>query len=155
MSYEDGIFWAFLIWCFYTINLIIKLNSTANENLQKVGLRLSWLTLQPVEITARYQNMHALLRGLLFFALLLFGLVLTLLSWLYVALVLGETLYRWQKDLGAPEEVKSVRWRLRNVEMNFDEVVELLMKLSGRPENEADACKTEIRERLNRNGVAL
>lgn len=155
MSYEDGIFWAFLVWCFYTVNLIIKLNSTANENLQRVGLRLSWLTLQPIEVTARYHNMHAVIRGLLFLLYLFFGLALTLLSWLYVALAIGDTAYRWQKDFGAPDEVKAVRWRLRNVDMNFDEIVVLLMKLSGRPENEADSCKAEIRDRLNRRGVAL
>lgn len=80
-----------------------------------------------------------------------FSLPWVLTSWLYVLLVGAQVAYKLAKDRGAPQAVREFRWRLRNVDLSFDDLVRELMKLAGEnPENFEsfrDQIRSEVRER--------
>ena len=57
-------------------------------------------------------------------------LVFTLTSWLYVAGVVAMFVYSKSKDSGVPESIRAYRWKLKNVDMSFEDMVREVMKLS-------------------------
>ena len=66
------------------------------------------------------------------------GLPFVLLSWLNVGLAIATILYRRAKDSGAPQAVREFRWKLRNTDLTFDQLVRESMKAV-----EADPSKFE------------
>lgn len=55
-SYESGLLIAFLLFIYGTANVFVQLNSRMERNLNKVGMRLSWLSLNPKEMTSDTDN---------------------------------------------------------------------------------------------------
>lgn len=129
-DYEFGCLIAFLIFVYGTINVVVQSNSRMEKNLNKVGMRLSWLTLIPKEMNAANDS-PTLFKKFVKFSLLFFiGLFFVFLSWLQVFLYVVGYLYKASKDAGAPSYVKEYRWKLKNVDMTFDVIAREMFKVA-------------------------
>jgi len=152
-SYEGGMLVAFLIWIYSVVISLVNINSQFERNLNKVGMRLSWvsLTLKPMDDSDINRPWYiSILKYAFIYGV---SLLMVLLSWVSVMLSVGMIIYQKSKDSGAPKEVRGFRWKLRNYEMSFDEIVKEMEKLKGaNPENFEDA-KNEIRESMRERGL--
>jgi hypothetical protein len=119
-SYESGLLIAFLLFIYGTTNVFVQVNSRMERNLNKVGMRLSWLSLNPKEMTSDTDNPPFTKKLLKFLAIVLLGFVMIFLSWIQVFLFVAGFFYRFNKDSGAPAYVKEYRWKLKNVDLSFD-----------------------------------
>ena len=152
-SYETGLLLAFLLWLWLTVSAIMTINSRMNRNLNRIGQRLSWLTMTPKPMSAEEVN-HGSLRKIMKFLLLYgTGLPFVFTSWLYVLYVLGLLLYRKSKDSGAPQAVRELRWKLRNTEMNFDQLVKEMMKVSDQDPANFEQVKADLLRQLHEQGL--
>lgn len=140
-TYENGVFVAFLIWAYIAIFLIISINSTLENNLNKVGQRISWLTLTPKTMDSddKSTRLRSVLKYLLITGL---GLPFILLSWLYVVWCVGCVFYSKVKDSGAPQIIKEYRWKMRNIEMSFDQIIKEMMKVAGEDLDNFDSYRS-------------
>ena len=152
-SYEMGVLVAFLFFLYGTVNMLVHINSRMEKNLKKVGMRLSWLSLAPKEMTSATDNPPLWKNVFKFIAVTVFGLALVLLSWLQVALFLGGMIYRRSKDADAPEYIREYRWKLRNVDMSFNgmaremfKVAEAQGSLQAAPDTDKEAVFQNFRE---------
>lgn len=152
-SYEGGLVVALLIWLFSTVMLIVSINSQFERNLNKIGLRLSWVTLESKPLDA--DDLCRSLVGKVFRFLLVVGIgfPFIFLSWLYVLFAVGFYIYKKSKDAGAPQSVKEFRWRLRNTDLTFDQLVKELMKLNGDDLAEFEEIRAQIISELQERRV--
>lgn len=148
LSYETGVLLAFLLWLWSVISAIVSINSQMERNLNKIGQRLSWLTMTPKPVAPEEANRSWLKKVLKFLLLHGIGLPFILTSWLYVVYGVGMLLYRKSKDAGAPQAVREFRWKLRNTEMTFDQIVKEMMKASDQDPADFEKIKTEILQEL-------
>lgn len=122
MSYEAGIVVALILYIFSIIMTIHRKYSKINRNFNKIGYRIGW--------DGNTKPLYKKSSGLMIVAkilLILFGFVFIFFSWLYVVLVGGYAIYQLYSSLTAPPEVKRFRWKMKNVDMSFDEIVRELM----------------------------
>jgi hypothetical protein len=146
-TYENGLVIAFLLWLYNTISIIVAFNSTLERNLNRMGKRHSYLTLQAVELTSEDQARSTLKKLMVYLGVMAFNLVFVIFSWLQVAVLIATLVYRKSQDFGAPQSVKEFRWKMKNVDMPFDQLMKALMKL-----NEEDPSNFEVfRERVRNN----
>lgn len=141
--YEAGFTLALLIWLGSLVWLIVSLNSQLERNLNKVGLRLSWISLTPKPMGNNHRQRSFLRKTIKAVLLLTAGFIGVLFSWLYVALYVGSMVYSRAKDAGAPQAIKEFRWRMRNMDLSFDEIVNGLALVSGK-EVATDEFKGQI-----------
>jgi hypothetical protein len=151
--YEIGCWFAFLIWIGSLVWLVISLNSQLERNLNKAGFRLSWLTLSPKPMDNNHCKRGFLRKLGKFSVTAIPGLIGIFFSWLYVSYFVGAVLYSRFKDAGAPETIKEFRWRMRNTDMTFDEVVEGLALVS-RSTTPIDQLKMDLRTEMVERGNA-
>lgn len=126
-DYELGLLWALIIWLIETLRLFLSLNSQLNRNLRKVGCRIRWTGGQPTmmeqdEINPTKKNI--IIKYSLY---LLWGLISVALSWLFVI----YSFIRWIKlfysyNFDVPEAIKIQRFKMKNIDMSFDEVLKLM-----------------------------
>ena len=116
-TYEVGVAIAFLLWAYNAVMLIVSVNSLLERNLNKIGQRLSWLTLMPKEMEPEDLKRSTLAKVLKYLFIVGIGLPFVLTSWLYILLAVAGMLYRWSKDSGAPQAVREMRWKLRNLDL--------------------------------------
>jgi hypothetical protein len=129
-DYESGCLIAFLIFVYGNFNVLVQTNSRMEKNFNKVGMRLSWLTLSPEEMTSSTDN-PTFIRKLFKFSIIVFvGLFFVLLSWVQVLLFIAGYFYKASKDAGAPSYVKEYRWKLKNVDMTFDVIAREMFKVA-------------------------
>lgn len=151
MTYENGVLIAFLLASYSTVMTVVALNSTLNRNLHRIGERLSWTNLQARVMTDDDVNQSFLYKAFKFALLTTVNFAFTLLSWLYVLFWIGQFLYQKQKDSGVPQNIKEFRWKIRNVDMTFDQLVVELAKANGIAEQDFEEYKenliTDIRNR--------
>jgi ABC-type multidrug transport system fused ATPase/permease subunit len=154
-SYEVGLVFAFLLWLFGAINLLISINSTMERNLNRIGQRLSWLTLRPKPMEE--SDTRASLSGKImkFLFINAFGLMFVLFSWGYVALFVGQFIYNHSKDAGAPQAVRELRWRMKNTEMTLDQIIKELMKIQGEDPSSFETFKDNYIRAMQENGITL
>ena len=145
-SYENGLIFSFLFYCYYIFNLLMSINSIAEKNLNKVGERISWLSLKPKWMTSSDFNRPFYKTALKFIWVLIWQGLFIFLSWLNVFINIGYMIYRYSQDSGAPQSVKDFRWKIKNYEMTFDELVLEVMKLKEIPSEEFDLVKSELLE---------
>lgn len=122
-SYESGILIALCLWIFSIGSLVIKLNSLLSKNLNKIGMKISWIS-QTVVPSYKADEIRKPLKIFLFILLSLFGLALVLTSWFYVGLSLIMYLYAKSKDYGVPEKIKNYRWKLKNLDMPVEKILQ-------------------------------
>ena len=143
-TYEGGLVIALLLWLYNAIMIIVSVNSQLERNLNRIGQRLSWLTLAPKPMDRDDEKQSAMAKVGKYLLIVGLGLPFVLLSWIYVGVALAGIAYRLIKDRGAPEAVRALRWRLRNAEMTFDQVVKESLKANG----ESPESFPEFREKI-------
>lgn len=129
-SYENGLGIAFILWLASIVIILVSINSRFERNLNKIGQRLSWLTLTPKPMDAEEMQHLPIRKFFKFLFIVAIGLPFVLLSWLYVAFFVGTAAYNRIKDAGAPQAIRESRWKMRNVDLSFDQIVRELMKAS-------------------------
>lgn len=145
-TYENGIIVALLLYCFYVFNLLMTINSIAEKNLNKVGERHSWLSLKPKLMDSNDFDRPFIKKvGKFIFIIFWHGLFVCL-SWLNVCIGVGYIIYSRYKDSGAPQAVKEFRWKLRNLDMTFDEIVLEIIKVKDWNVEDFDTVKAELIE---------
>jgi len=122
----------------------MSINSIAEKNLNKVGERYSWLTLKPKLMSTSDFGRPLYKSAIKFFIILIWQGIFVFLSWLNVFINIGYIIYRFSQDSGAPQSVKDFRWKIKNYEMTFDELVLEVMKLKEIPAEEFDMAKAEL-----------
>ena len=153
MDYETGVGLAFLTWLWGLVNLLISVNSQMEKNLNKIGQRLSWVTLSVKEMAAEDQNRPLWKSIGKFLLIAVIGLPFVLLSWVTVFLWLGQIIYRRSKDSGAPQAVREYRWKLRNVDMTLDDIIKEGLKASGKSLDEFEATRETIVHQMRESGL--
>lgn len=155
MSYENGLAIAFMLWLASMIITLVLINSRLEGNLNKIGQRLSWLTLTPKAMDAEELNRSAFKKIFKFLFIAGSGLPFVLLSWLYVALFVGTFVFRRLKDAGAPQAIREFRWKLRNKDMAFDELVREMMKASDEPADDFERVRGDMVREMEDRGFDL
>ncbi|RST54127.1 hypothetical protein [Variovorax sp. DXTD-1] len=118
--YELGIFAAFILWVYSTMMAVANANSQLSRNLAKVGMRLSWVSGEPVPVGDQAGGAWRFISALL---AAIFGLAAILFSWFTVAISVGMMIYQKSKAAGMPQAVKEFRWKLRNVDMTREQIL--------------------------------
>ena len=129
-DYESGVLVSFIIWFLSAIYLIIRINSTHEKNLHKIGRRLSWITLTQKELNIEYVNKPIYKKVAKFIFIQALSFISIFLSWLYVVYFFGFTLFILYKKIDMPQSIRSCRWKLNNIDMSFDAIVKELVNSS-------------------------
>ncbi|NDI86932.1 hypothetical protein [Undibacterium crateris] len=153
LSYETGLAIAFLLYLTSIVNRVIVLNSLFEKNLNKIGMRQSRLSLSLKELNSDFKKQTVYAKTFFWSVFLIFGLLSTLLSWLYVLCYVGAFVYERMKDSGAPSEVKEYRWKLRNVNMSFDQIVSEIVKVNGEGSASFDDVKSDLLRGMSERGL--
>lgn len=150
--YETGLGIAFLLWAANMVNLLVTINSQMERNLNKIGMRSSWTGGNQRPIDAAYRDRPWLLHALKFVFFAAISLPFVLASWLYVAWVVGSYLYQHHKDAGAPQGIKEYRWKLKNRDMTFDQIIREGMKAAELDLETFDEAKEEVLHEMRARG---
>ncbi|MGB3109982.1 MAG: hypothetical protein WBB40_05265 [Psychrobacter alimentarius] len=146
--YETGVTVAFLLWLYGCISTVVRKNSLLEKNLNRIGKKTSLLGSDIVDV--RYPKDSASKSMLKYVAVMGVSLILIVFSWLYVAVSLFAIFYSFRKDLGVPLVIKEYRWKLRNVDMSFDEIIKAIVQLEGLDESEYPRVRQEWIDHINR-----
>lgn len=146
--YELGITVAFLIWLVGIGSIIVRKNSLLERNLNKIGRRTSLFGLGVTD--AKYPKPSIWVSIAKFALLIIVNLPFIFLSWGYVALVVLFYAYAFTKDIGAPQSFKEYRWKLRNIDMSFNEIIKEIVKLEGLDESEYPRVRQEWIDYIDR-----
>lgn len=151
--YETGIAIAFILWSVNMVVVIASVHSTFERNLNKIGMRLSWVDMTPKKMTTYDVNQSWILKLAKILSILGLGLAGVMLSWLTVVVQVGLFLYARMKDLGAPQAVKNYRWKMKNIDMSFDQIVVEIMKITDQAPESFNKVRDQIRQELAQRGV--
>jgi hypothetical protein len=152
-DYETGVGFALLLWVWSSFFLLIEINSRMERNLNKVGQRVSWLGLEPKMMTQRDQQRIFVCKVLKYLLIVLVGFVSAWLSWLYVFLSIALIAYRLNKSRGEPQNIREFRWKLKNVDMSFDQIVIGLMSVAEQDPAEFEAVKQHVLDEMKERGL--
>lgn len=152
-DYETGIFFAFLLWLYNAIMIVVSINSRLERNLNRIGQRLSWLTLMPKPLEPDDLSRSTTSKVLRYLLVVGIGLPFILLSWLNVALSVATILYRRAKDSGAPQTVREFRWKLRNTDLTFDQLVRESMKVTEEDSSKFEEFRASMINELEERGL--
>nr|WP_181717870.1 hypothetical protein [Psychrobacter sp.]QJS05820.1 hypothetical protein [Psychrobacter sp.] len=139
--YETGILVALALWLYSTVSMFVRKNSLMEKNLNRIGRQISTTGLgvsdmkYPKPTAGKIFAKQALISAL--------GLPFVLLSWLYVLVVGGMMVHAFIKDLGVPQSIKEWRWKLKNLDMTFDEMIKEIVKQEGLDESEYPRVRQE------------
>lgn len=153
--YESGVIVALLIWAWQSVNLLILVNSRMERNLNRVGQRFSWIHLQPKNMNRPEKGGPLYISAAKYIFIVLFQLMFVALSWLQVFAFAVMVAHRITKDAGAPPEVKELRWKLRNQEMSFEQIVQAGMKATGQPPERLEQAKQELADNMRERGLPV
>ncbi|OYU30228.1 MAG: hypothetical protein CFE39_14625 [Comamonadaceae bacterium PBBC2] len=152
-DYETGIFFAFLIWLYHAIMIVITVNSRFERNLNRIGQRLSWLTLMPKPMEQEDLSRSTTSKVLRYLLVIGISLLFVLLSWLNVGIAVATIIYRRTKDSGAPQAVRELRWKLRNTELSFDQLIQESMKVADQDPSTFDEFRASVIADLEERGL--
>ncbi|GEM_PF-2617815 len=152
-DYETGIFFAFLLWLYNAVMIVVSVNSRLERNLNRMGQRLSWFTLMPKPLEPDDLSRSTTSKVLRYLLVVGIGLPFILLSWLNVALAVATILYRRAKDSGAPQAVREFRWKLRNTELTFDQLVRESMKVVEEDSSKFEEFRASMINELEERGL--
>lgn len=153
-SYEGGLLLALLLWIWNSALIVVSVNSTFERNLNKIGQRLSWLTLAPKPMSAEDESRSTLSKFGKYLLIVGIGFPFIFLSWLYVAMAVAMFIYQRTKDSGTPLAVRELRWKLRNADLSFDQLVKELMKVSDESHENFETFRENIVRELSENGLS-
>lgn len=152
-DYEAGIFFAFLLWLFNAIMIVVSVNSRLEHNLNRIGQRLSWFTLTPKPMDPEDLSRSTVSKVLRYLLIVGISLPFVLFSWLNVALAIATIIYRRAKDSGAPQAVREFRWKMKNADLTFDQLVKEMMKISEDDPSKFEEFRTTIVNELEERGL--
>ena len=155
MDYETGVIFAFFTWIYGLTMMVVNVNSQMNKNLQKVGLRMSWLNFTPTPMEGDDQNKPLWRHALKFILIAGIGIPFIFLSWIQVVIYVGTVLYKLNKDSGAPQSVKDFRWKMRNVDMPMNQVIQELMLVEGVEPSSFEEYKTNLIDGMKERGLII
>ncbi|MDP1924425.1 MAG: hypothetical protein Q8K57_06535 [Thiobacillus sp.] len=153
-SYESGLGIAFMLWLAGIVITLVWINSRFEQNLNKIGQRLGWLTLNPKAMDAEEMKRSTFRKILKFLFIVGIGLPGVLLSWLYVAWFVGSVVYKRTKDAGAPQAVRELRWKMKNTDMSFDQIVREMMKVSEEDPATFEKVRNDLVQEMTDRGFA-
>ena len=153
MDYGAGVGIAFLLWLFYAGSCVARANSLFARNLAKLGMRISYLDLKPTPMSAADIQRSSIGRFLRASLVVLIALPFVLASWLYVLWFVGAFIFARSKDAGAPTAVREWRWRMKNVDMSFDDAVAELLKLNSTPSEKMPEARAALIDDLRGRGI--
>jgi hypothetical protein len=118
--YLIGVLIGAMFWVLHTALLFAQRKSIRERNLNRIGLRSSWVgaELRPLHAWDLTQPRIVYVGKTLLIVLSELPLILG--SWFYVIFVVGTHVYRHLLDIGTPAVVRDYRWKLRNLDMTFD-----------------------------------
>ncbi len=130
-SYESGVVVGAFMYVYFIFNLLVSINSQFERNLNKVGERISWLSMQIKPM--KREDVHPPLWKIIGKFALISGLqgIFVFLSWVNVALNLMLIAYRISQDRGVPTKIREFRWKLRNQDLSFDDLIRERMLAAG------------------------
>lgn len=147
--YESRVFVALVIAFIRFIFAFLTINSIISSNYALIGMRLSYLTLSPKQLTKAFQNQNLILKILKFSTIwIIIPLILIFLSWLYVVYLLAIHLYHFSQFWGMPNDVKEFKWKIRNLELSFDQMAELTYIYSKPKDTTFEEFKSSIVENM-------
>ena len=155
MDYETGVVAALLTWSWGLINIVISVNSRMEKNLNKIGQRISWITLAPKAMEANDQVRPAWKSVGKFLLIAAIGLPFVLLSWLQVLIYIGTIIYQKSRDAGAPQAIREFRWKLRNIDMTFDDLVRESLKYGPNPSEDFETIKASLISEMKEAGLRV
>lgn len=148
LMYETGITVAFLLWLVGIGGTIVRKNSLLERNLNKIGRRTSLFGLGVTD--AKHPEPSAWVSIAKFALLIMVSLPFVFLSWVYVIFIVLFYAYAFMKDIGAPRSFKEYRWKLRNLDMSFDEIIREIVKLEGLDDSEYPRVRQEWVDYIDR-----
>ena len=152
-SYENGVIVCILLSLYRAVSLLLLINSTYSKNLRRIGLRVRWSELTVVEIEKSDVNQSFLKKIAKFLTVIGVEWIFFATSWLYVLVNVGLIVYRYSKDSGAPERVKNYRWKMKNVNMTYEQVIKEHMKLNEMKEEDFEQVKKETIQSMEERGL--
>lgn len=154
-DYSAGVLISLLLWLCSAVTLIVALNSQRERNINKIGLRTSWLSHKVTQMEKGDQDRSLLSKTFKFTLLSGLSIPLVLLSWVCVALVIIQVAYNLSKDFGAPQSIREFRWKLKNIDMSFDQVAEEFAKLDSRYDGDFDTARAAIIDDMTERGLRI
>lgn len=149
-TYENGLIVAWLMWLANIIISIIRANSMMQKNLKKIGKRIGYLGIVDIE----NERKSPYKRFLIFFTLnILIPFPFIFFSWITVFLGVAIYIYSFNKDIGAPQNIKEFRWKLKNIDMTFDQIIRELMILDKRDPEDFEDVKKELQDYLSKKSL--
>lgn len=152
-DYETGIFVALLFWLYHAVMIVVSANSRLERNLNRMGQRLSWLTLTPKPMEPNDLSRSFIAKVFRYLLVVGIGLPFVLLSWVNVAIAVATILYRRTKDSGAPQAVRELRWKLRNTDLTFDQLVRESMKVTDEDPSKFEEFRASMINELEERGL--
>lgn len=152
--YIVGVVVALAIWIVKVVFAFVQLNSIKQRNLNKIGQRLSWITLSAKPLKKGDLDAglaYKLLKFSIIWLVVPFFLIFT--SWVYVLVSLVGVLYVLYRNIGKPATIKEFQWRLSNMDLSFDQIVEGLVQSSGTNILNIDDAKDQIRKNMKDEGL--
>ena len=152
--YIAGVVVALALWITKVVFVFVQLNSVQQRNLNKIGKRLSWLTLTAKPLKKSDIDASITLKVFKFFIIWLvvpFFLIFT--SWVYVFFVLAGVIYSFYRNMGKPQAVKEFQWKLKNMDLSFDQIVDGFSQIAGLSLEDATEAKAHIKEQMKRDGL--
>jgi len=152
-GYLLGVLLALILWLWNAIAIVIVVNSRFERNLNRIGQRVSWLSLTPTQMEASDSSRSTLASIGRYLLVVGITFPFIFLSWLNVALAAAMIFYRWRKDSGVPQVVREARWKMRNIDMSFDQLVRELMKISEIDPSDFEEYKSGLVAELEERGL--
>ncbi len=121
-DYETWVGVAFLIWFFSVVRFFIAINSQLERNLNKIGVRHSWLTLTPKPLEPADAPRSLGAKIFAFVWIFGWGFAAILLGPITVACFVGGWLYQMSKGRGMPADFKEFRWKMRNLDLSAEQI---------------------------------
>lgn len=150
MTYEDGIGVSFFI-CIYQLGMLIYYkNSQFEKNLNKLGLRLSYLTLTPTPY--ENENKPIYIKILKLLIIQIFNFAMIFLSWLFVLYFAFMVVRNFYNKIGMPQAIKDYQWKMRNMDLSIDNIIKLDMAARDISMNNFEEFKANILEDLHNRG---
>ena len=136
--YLSGVVASFVFSLIFVTITAIKQTGIFSQNMKKVGIRISWMYGNVKEISEGFQDPTSFIgfvkKYLILILVCLIGSIIG--SWLNLIFTffgLIKLPFAYFSDLMAPPDIKGARWRLKNVNLDFDGVMNQLAIIKGAP----------------------
>lgn len=152
--YIAGVVVALALWIAKVVFVFVQLNSVQQRNLNKIGKRLSWLTLTAKPLKKSDIDASITLKVFKFFIIWLvipFFLIFT--SWVYVFFFLAGVIYSFYRNIGKPQAVKEFQWKLKNMDLSFDQIIDGFSQIAELSPEDTTEAKKHIRDQMKRDGL--